>query len=65
MPSAGWSQLGRSTRRPNLLIDVADGVGPFGEEAWVSRDLHVGTAVLSVQVADGAMRHAAAEVATR
>ncbi|NLH67382.1 MAG: MOSC domain-containing protein [Candidatus Microthrix parvicella] len=35
--------------RPNLLIDVADGVGPFGEEAWVGRNLHVGTAVLSVQ----------------
>ena len=35
--------------RPNLLIDVADGIEPFGEEAWVGRTLTMGTVELSVQ----------------
>lgn len=35
--------------RPNLLVDVADGIEPFGEEAWVGRTLSVGSAELTVQ----------------
>lgn len=35
--------------RPNLVLEVADDVEPFGEEEWVGQHLHIGTAVLSVQ----------------
>ena len=35
--------------RPNLLVDVADGIEAFAEESWVGRTLHLGTAELSVQ----------------
>lgn len=34
--------------RPNLVVDVADHIEPFGEQAWLNRRLRVGTAVLSV-----------------
>ena len=34
--------------RPNLVVDVADGIEPFGEQRWLNRRLRVGTAVLSV-----------------
>lgn len=35
--------------RPNLVVEVADEIGPFEEETWTGRSLHVGSATLSVQ----------------